>query len=345
MASAQHRLAPAPQVEQRNGKVALLFLAADDPPARDLPRLSDDLHVRPELRPRPARPIQPVRGPGQLREPVHEATRTSSTFGTFPPSGAIWQQRAVAGLLHRFVIFLRAHRRRHGVAGPVRVRPSRPIVFLPMAIAATALAVIWTFVYAPDSKHRAAAMRSSVRWPERGLISWLGEPRASSTAALIVAGIWGSVGFATVILSAAIKSISTEILEAARVGWRERTPDLLRRIILPMVSLPISVLAVTLMVNVIKLFDLIYVLTSGGPGTASRVIAFTMYQESFPGGQFGKGAADRRDHAAAPDPRSCCSTSVASAVESQSHEHRTTPSRGPAIAERPRPRAAGSSRP
>ena len=44
-----------------------------------------------------------------------------------------------------------------------------------------------------------------------------------------------------------------------------------------MVSLPISVLAVTLVVNVIKLFDLIYVMTHGGPGTTSRVIGFTMY--------------------------------------------------------------------
>ena len=58
-----------------------------------------------------------------------------------------------------------------------------------------------------------------------------------------------------------------------------------------MVSLPMSVLAVTLIVNVIKLFDLIYVLTNGGPGTTSRVIAFTFYQDGFRSGQFGKAAA------------------------------------------------------
>jgi alpha-glucoside transport system permease protein len=58
-----------------------------------------------------------------------------------------------------------------------------------------------------------------------------------------------------------------------------------------MVSLPISVVAVTLVVNVIKLFDLIYVMTRGGPGTSSRVIAFSMYQEAFPQGQFGYGSA------------------------------------------------------
>jgi alpha-glucoside transport system permease protein len=63
------------------------------------------------------------------------------------------------------------------------------------------------------------------------------------------------------------------------------------RVIVPMVSLPISVVAVTLVVNVVKLFDLIYVMTNGGPGAASRVIAFSMYQEAFPQGQFGYGAA------------------------------------------------------
>src|SRR5438552_161769 len=56
-------------------------------------------------------------------------------------------------------------------------------------------------------------------------------------------------------------------------------------------GLIIAVLAVTLVVNVIKLFDLIYVMTFGGPGKASRVIAFTMYQQAFQAGQYGYGSA------------------------------------------------------
>ena len=205
---------------------------------------------------------------------------------TFPPSGAIWNNVLWAIFYTGFVIFL-------GLVVAVlatRVRYEsliKAVVFLPMAIAATALAIIWNFVYAPDPN---IGLLNAILDPfTTRSISWLGNP-ALVNAALIAAGVWGSVGFATVILSAALKSIPSEVLEAARTdGANER--QIFFRIILPMVSLPISVLAVTLLVNVIKLFDLIYVLTNGGPGVASRVIAFTMYYESIPGGQFGRGAA------------------------------------------------------
>jgi alpha-glucoside transport system permease protein len=108
-------------------------------------------------------------------------------------------------------------------------------------------------------------------------ISFLGDASWVNTA-LIVAGIWGSAGFAVVILSAALKGISSEILEAARVDGASEA-QIFRRIIVPMLSLPISVIAVTLTINVVKLFDLVYVMTSGGPGNASTVIAVQMYEQ------------------------------------------------------------------
>ena len=207
-------------------------------------------------------------------------------LSSFPPEGAIWNNVLWAVFYTTLVIFL-------GLVVAVlasRVRYEsiiKAVVFLPMAIAATALAIIWNFVYAPDTN---IGLLNAILSPvtDRG-ISFLGNPSLVN-AALIAAGVWGSVGFATVILSAALKSIPSEILEAARVdGATER--QVFFGIIIPMVSLPISVLAVTLLVNVVKLFDLIYVLTGGGPGVKSRVIAFTMYQDSIPGGQFGRGAA------------------------------------------------------
>ncbi len=163
----------------------------------------------------------------------------------------------------------------------------KAIVFLPMAIAATALSVIWTFVYALDPN--VGLLNALLGVVGLGPVSWLGDP-AFVNAALIAVGIWGSTGFATVILSAALKGIPTEVLEAARTDGANELQIFLR-IIVPMVSLPISVLAVTLIVNVIKLFDIPYVMTQGGPGDASRVIAFEMYKQDFSAGQFGKAAA------------------------------------------------------
>lgn len=163
----------------------------------------------------------------------------------------------------------------------------KAIVFLPMAIAATALAVIWEFVYAPDST---IGLLNAVLGVGRiDPISWLGDASVAN-AALIAVGIWGSTGFATVILSAALKGIPSEVIEAARTDGANEI-QIFFRIIIPMVSLPISVLAVTLIVNVIKLFDIPYVMTHGGPGTSTRVIAFEMYIQGFQSGQFGKAAA------------------------------------------------------
>ncbi len=204
----------------------------------------------------------------------------------FPPSGALFNNVLWIVFYVGFVLFL-------GLVVAVmatRVRYEsiiKAIVFLPMAVAATALGVIWLFVYSPDPD--IGLLNAVLGVFHVGPISWLGDSTFVN-AALIAVGVWGSVGFATVILSAAIKAIPTEIMEAARSdGANER--QIFTRIIVPMVSLPMSVLAVTLIVNVIKLFDLIFVMTNGGPGTESRVVAFTMYQESLRAGQFGKGAA------------------------------------------------------
>lgn len=159
-----------------------------------------------------------------------------------------------------------------------RVRYERivkAIVFLPMAIAATALAVIWRFVYFPSGE--TGLLNAVLAVVNVGPVSWLGNASFVNTA-LIIAGIWGSAGFAVVILSAALKGISTEILEAARVDGASEG-QIFRRIIIPMLSLPIAVIAVTLTINVIKLFDLVFVMTSGGPGNASSVIAVQMYEQ------------------------------------------------------------------
>jgi alpha-glucoside transport system permease protein len=173
----------------------------------------------------------------------------------------------------------------------VRVRYERAVktaIFVPMAIAATAVGIIWLLVYNTDSN---IGVMNAV-WHGvlgRHQVSWLGNP-AIVNYALIFAYVWASVGFVMVVLSAAIKGIPMEIMEAARVDGAGEW-NIFRRIMLPMLSLPISVVTIWLFINVIKVFDIIYVMTGGGPGTTSRVIAFTMYEETFHNSRPGYGAA------------------------------------------------------
>jgi alpha-glucoside transport system permease protein len=204
----------------------------------------------------------------------------------FPPSGALWNNvlwivfYVSLTVLLGLVIAVMATRVRYEAT-------VKAIVFLPQAIAATSLAIIWRFVYSPDQE--TGLLNALLGTTGADPIALLGNPSTVNWA-LIAVGIWGSVGFATVILSAAIKGISSEVLEAARVDGATES-QIFWRVIVPMVSLPISVVAVTLVVNVIKLFDLIFVMTNGGPGSSSRVIAYSMYFEAFPQGRFGYGAA------------------------------------------------------
>jgi alpha-glucoside transport system permease protein len=205
----------------------------------------------------------------------------------FPPSGALINNL-------RWVIFYISLSLIIGLGLAVlavRVRYERAVktaIFVPMAIAATAVGIIWLLVYNTDSN---IGVMNALWHGVLGQhpVSWLGNPGIVNYA-LIFAYIWASVGFVMVVLSAAIKGIPTEIMEAARVDGAGEW-NIFRSIMLPMLSLPISVVTIWLFINVIKVFDIIYVMTGGGPGTTSRVIAFTMYEETFHNGRPGYGAA------------------------------------------------------
>jgi alpha-glucoside transport system permease protein len=169
----------------------------------------------------------------------------------------------------------------------VRYEPVvKSVIFVPMAISATAVAVIWLLMYSPDPQ--IGTINAALQALGGNPVSWLGKP-STVNYAIILAYVWASTGFAMVVLSAALKGIPTEIIEAARVDGAGEW-NIFRRIMLPMLSLPISVVSVWLFINVIKVFDIIYVMTSGGPGSSSRVIAYTMFTETF-SGRPGRGAA------------------------------------------------------
>ena len=167
----------------------------------------------------------------------------------------------------------------------------KSIVFLPMAIAATAAGIIWLFVYSPDPRIGIVNALLTTFVPSFQPVAFTGSVDLV-TPAIIVAAIWINAGFTTVVLSAALKGIPVEILEAARVDGATG-PQVFARIQIPMLAPTISVVAVTMIIYVIKVFDLIYVMggNNGGPLGSARVVAFSQYVETFNNGRAGYGSA------------------------------------------------------
>jgi alpha-glucoside transport system permease protein len=105
---------------------------------------------------------------------------------------------------------------------------------------------------------------------------------------LMVILIWIQTGFAMVILSAAIKAVPDEIIEAARVDGAT-TSQIFWRVTLPQIATTIGVVVTTLIVTVMKVFDIVKVVTNGNFDT--QVLANDMYNQAFSAGDTGRGAA------------------------------------------------------
>lgn len=163
----------------------------------------------------------------------------------------------------------------------------KTIVFVPQAIAATAAGLIWLLMYAPNPD--IGLLNAGLKALGAGPIGFLGNA-SIVTYALIAAAIWTGTGLAVVILSAAIKSVPAELVEAATIDGASGIQTF-RSIVLPMIAGPLTVVAVTLAIAAIKTFDLVYVMTRGGPNGASGVIGYTYYNETFEEGRGGYGAA------------------------------------------------------
>lgn len=166
---------------------------------------------------------------------------------------------------------------------------AKAIIFIPMAISFTAAAVIWRFMYQfqPEGVAQTGLVNATLVALGGSPVAWLFDPSVNNYA-IIAAGVWIWTGFAMVILSAGLKGIPTEIIEAARIDGAGEW-QIFRRIILPMLLPIILLVTVTLIINALKVFDLVYVITSGNFGT--DVLANRMYKEMFTFGHFGRASA------------------------------------------------------
>ncbi len=166
---------------------------------------------------------------------------------------------------------------------------AKSLIFLPMAISFVGASVIWKFMYAfqPAGRPQIGLLNALVVAGGGEPVGWLIE-RQFNTFALIAIMIWLQTGFCLVILSAALKAIPKEILDAARIDGASETQVFLQ-IIIPALRGTLITVGTAVLIAVLKVFDIVYVMTNGQYDT--EVVANRMYAEMFKYKHYGRGSA------------------------------------------------------
>ena len=163
----------------------------------------------------------------------------------------------------------------------------RSLVILPWALPTAVMALAWAWIFndsfgaANDLLLRAGLIRQPV--------AWLGGP-ASAMASLVVADVWKTTPFVTLITLAGLQTIPVEVLEAARVDGLSALRRF-RRIVLPLLAPSLLVALAFRAIQAYGAFDLVYVMTGGGPGGSTETISLYAYANYFRYLDFGYGSA------------------------------------------------------
>jgi ABC-type sugar transport system permease subunit len=164
---------------------------------------------------------------------------------------------------------------------------ARAAVLVPWAIPTVVAAIVWRFLFTSDSGlvnallARAGVVDASFVWFTRARAAWV---------PVVAADVWKMTPFVVLLLLAGLQNIPRELYEAARLdgaGWWRQ----LRFITLPLLMPALVVAGLFRALDALRVFDLIYVLTGGGPGTATEPIALYVFQSLFQNLRFGYGSA------------------------------------------------------
>lgn len=163
----------------------------------------------------------------------------------------------------------------------------RPLFLYPLALSFVVTGTLWAWLYDPDAGVINNILKSigldSLSQP------WIASPR-QATFCLIGAAIWQYTGFAMTLYLAAIRDIPIEIFEAAKVDGASDI-QIFRHIVVPNVTQATMVTVGMLTIFSLKVFDLVWVITFGGPGTSTEVLGFFMFVATYRQAFVGLGAA------------------------------------------------------
>ena len=163
----------------------------------------------------------------------------------------------------------------------------RTVFFLPHILLSTVIGIIWAWMYNPifgifNKGLDAVGLKEVSR-------GWLGDPDWALIAVLIAA-VWATIGFVFVILLAGLQNVSRDLLEAATIdganGWQR-----FRDVTIPEMANVLNVVTALLLIGGFSVFDLVYVMTGGGPNNASQTLATYTYEQAFAQNRVGYGSA------------------------------------------------------
>lgn len=166
---------------------------------------------------------------------------------------------------------------------------SKTFIFMPMAISFVGASIVWRFVYSfrPEGfGEQIGILNGFFTSLGQEPIAWLLQEPWNNFYLMVIL-VWLQTGFAMVILSAAIKTVPEEIIEAARIDGANEW-QVFRKVTIPSISSTIVVVATTVIITVWKVFDVVFVMTGGRFGT--QVVAERMVTEFFTNRNSGIGA-------------------------------------------------------
>jgi len=163
----------------------------------------------------------------------------------------------------------------------------KSIFYLPICLSAVVVGQIWVWIYQPDWGLLNTFLELVTGEPTT--FAWLAKPQ-SALLSVIVAWSWQQMGLSMVIFLAGLTSIPSDLTEAAEIEGATRWQRT-RHVVLPLLR-PATVVVVALsVINSLKGFDILYIMTGGGPFHSSDTLAMFMYNESFKKYQMGYGSA------------------------------------------------------
>jgi len=160
----------------------------------------------------------------------------------------------------------------------------RTALILPILVPPVAIGSVWKLMYNYDFGIFNQALVALGASP----VNWLGSP-SLALMSVIVVDVWHWVPFVFLILFAAVEGLPVDVLEAARIDGASRW-QMIRRVQIPLLRPAIVVALLFRSILAFKVFDEVYLLTSGGPGTATELVNLHLYKVFFEQNQLGYGA-------------------------------------------------------